>query len=159
MPDAFRSLAETLLASRSIIVDEPAVSPPEELPQLEQAEANEELVRELRLFRARVMEGVEAAIATILDDAAAEVLGRELQIAPADIQRIVERAICRYLADEPLLVRVHPTEVPLITCELPVVADERLRKGDALVELRCGSVDASLGIRFATLAQAWRTCS
>jgi flagellar biosynthesis/type III secretory pathway protein FliH len=115
----------------------------------EYADAQADTLRELRLFNARVIEGVEAAVETLLGDIAAEVLGRELQLAPADLQTIVDRALQRYMADEPLRVRAHPTDALAISCALPLVADERLRSGDIVLELRCGSVDGTLGVRLA----------
>jgi seryl-tRNA synthetase len=126
----------------------------EESGELEDAESG--LLRDVRLFHASVIEGVEAAIETITGDIAAGVLGRELQLAPADIDAIVDRALQRYLADEPLRVRVHPDEAVGLSCGVPVVGDERLRYGDAVIELRCGSVDATLGVRFASVLRAAR---
>ena len=163
-PDGFRSLASTLLRSREPALNDPAMtSEPEEddvrevleeSGELEDAESG--LLRDVRLFHASVIEGVEAAIETITGDIAAEILGRELHLAPADIEAIVDRALQRYLADEPLRVRVHPGEAVGLSCGVPVVGDERLRYGDAVIELRCGSVDATLGVRFASMLRAAR---
>jgi flagellar biosynthesis/type III secretory pathway protein FliH len=107
------------------------------------------------LFHARVIEGVEAAVETLLTDVAADVLGRELLLAPADLKTIVNCMIQRYLSDEPLRVRVHPSDAGF-SCALPVVPDERLRSGDAVMELRCGTVDAALGVRLATVMHGIR---
>jgi len=163
-PDGFRSLASTLLGSREPAVDEPAMTSDQEedgvrevfedCSELEEAESG--LLRDVRLFHTSVIEGVEAAIETITGDIAANVLGRELHVAPADIDAIVDRALQRYLADEPLRVRVHPDEAAGLSCGVPVVGDERLRYGDAVIELRCGSVDATLGVRFASVLRAAR---
>ncbi len=160
MPERFRSLAATLLASRAPYVDEPAIEivdeavhvlhdPVESQYDDERAIEEFELVRQVRLFRACVIEGVEAAVETIVQDIATDVLGRELQLAPVDIEHITEKALQRYLVDEPVRVRVHPDEAASISCGVPVAADERLRAGDVLIELRCGSVDATLGVRLA----------
>jgi flagellar biosynthesis/type III secretory pathway protein FliH len=128
---------------------------PHEDAAYEDARAN--MLRELRLFHARIIEGVDAAVETLAHDIASEVLGRELHLAHANIAAIVDRALRRYFADEPLRVRVHPDEAPMLSCALPVVADERLRSGDAVIELRCGSVDATLGVRLAAVMRGIRT--
>lgn len=113
-----------------------------------------DLLREMRLFRARIIEATEAAVETLVADIAADVLARELLLAPADVETIVDRALHRFLADEPLRVRVHAGDVPSVHCDVPLVADETLRPGDAVIELRTGTIDATLGVRLATLLQA-----
>lgn len=166
VPEGFRSLAATLLASFTAVSDEPSIDIVQEeqtAHQLLQGECEEEraraefeLLRELRLFRARIIEGVEAAVETLVADIAAQVLGRELQLKPAEIETIINRTLQRYLADEPLRVRVHPSETASASCGVPVVGDERLRTGDAVIELRSGYVQATLGVRLASLLQAPR---
>jgi flagellar biosynthesis/type III secretory pathway protein FliH len=112
------------------------------------------MLREVRLFHARVTEAVEASVETLVGDIAAELLGRELLLAPADIERIVDRALHRFAAEEPLRVRVHPDDLSRLKCSLPVLADDALRPGDAILELRNGYVDASLGVRVEALLRA-----
>jgi flagellar assembly protein FliH len=112
------------------------------------------MVRDVRLFHARIIEAVEAAVETLVTDIAADVLARELLLAPAEIEAIVDRALSRFAAEEPLRVRMHAEDVTRLHCGIPVLADEALRPGDAVIELRNGSVDASLGVRLASLLQA-----
>ncbi|MHB8592013.1 MAG: FliH/SctL family protein, partial [Vulcanimicrobiaceae bacterium] len=58
------------------------------------------------------------------------------------------RALARYFAEEPLRVRVHPDDAAALRdAPIAVEADPRLRRGDAAVDLRNGTVDASLGVR------------
>ncbi len=122
----------------------PAIAEPAAPREAESAE----LLREVRLFRARVAEAVDLAAATLLQDIAADVVGRELELAPVAIERIVDRALARYLAEEPLRVRVHPDDAAALRdAPIAVEADPRLRRGDAAVDLRNGTVDASLGVR------------
>lgn len=164
-PERFRSLASTLLAARTPAPDEPAFEIVEELlephddhvddPQ--DTEDELELAREVRLFHARVIEAVEAAVEALVADIAADVLGRELLLEPVDIERIVDRALQRFAAEEPLRVRVHAEDAARLGCGLPVVTDMRLRPGDAVIELRNGSIDASLGVRLAMLVRATAT--
>lgn len=113
-----------------------------------------ELVRDVRLFHARVIEAVDAAVERIVADIAADVLARELLLAPADIDAIVDRALRRFAAEEPLRVRVHPDDAARLHCGVPVIGDPSLRCADAILELREGSVDASLGVRLAALVRA-----
>ena len=113
-------------------------------------------VRDLRLFHARVIEAVEAAVETLVGDIAADVLGRELLLAPAGLEVIVDRALQRFASEQPLRVRVHPDDACGLNCGVPVVADARLRRGDAAIDLRDGSVDTSLGVRLAAIVRTVR---
>lgn len=117
----------------------------------ELAAAEVDLVRDVRLFHARITEAVETAVELVTADIAAEIVARELQLAPADIERIVDRALQRFVSEEPLRVRVHPGEAEGVRCGIPIVADAALARGDAIVELRDGRVDARLGVRLACL--------
>gem|GEM_PF-1276436 len=158
-PEAFHSLASTLLGNRiprwaetnvdAAHAGEPESSDACEHASDENAQANEATLREVRLFRARLTEAVETAAETLVADIAADILARELQLAPVEIEAIVDRALHRYLAEEPLRVRVHPTDASRVSCDVPIVADECIRSGDLFIELRCGGVDASLGLRLA----------
>ena len=160
-PEHFRSLASTLIARRTPADDEPAFSIVEDAidPVIEEVldggEADEsddaaDLLRDVRLFHARIIEAVESAVETLAGDIAADVLGRELLLAPADVEAIVDRALQRYAAEHPLRVRVHESDAAM-ACAVPLVVDARLRPGDAVIELSNGTVDASLGMRLATL--------
>lgn len=159
MPDQFRSLASMLRAVPHAAED--SVPPP--VPAVQHDDIAEddapshdeiELARDVRLFYARVMEAADAALEMLLAGIAQDVLARELLLAPADVEAIVDRALARCIADEPLHVRVHPDDAASVRCGVPVAADERLNPGDAIVELRCGSIDASLAIRLAALLGA-----
>lgn len=152
MHDRFRSLASMLSAppspAPSLADNEPAV--PVVAPQ---PEPTTHQLRELRLFKASVGEAVEEAVETILTDIAAEVLARELHLAPAAIDAVVARAVERFFDEGPVRVRVHPADAPLITCGVPVVHDGTLLPGDAVLELRSGEVDARLGVRLACVLE------
>lgn len=160
-PETFRSLASTLLAARTPSGQEPSFEIIHEQPVIcetidggDASEEELELARDIRLFHARIIEAVEAAVETLVSDIAAGVLGRELLLEPADIEAIVDRALHRFAADEPLRVRVHAEDAVRVQCGLPVVCDERLRPGDAVIEVRNGSIDASLGMRLDSILRA-----
>ena len=155
-PERFRSLA-ALLASQNEppgqmpenVADDPS---PVEFSPVDSAE--EDVVREIRLFRARLGEALDEALAALLADIASEVLARELQLAPAQIATIVHRALERYCSEEPLRVRLHPDDL----CDLRVatIADTNVRRGDAILELRNVSIDAGLGVRLESVLRALR---
>ncbi|HET9393697.1 MAG TPA: FliH/SctL family protein [Candidatus Rubrimentiphilum sp.] len=110
--------------------------------------------REVRLFMARVAEAVESATEMLRADIAAEIVGRELQLAPADLRSIVERTVRRYVLETPVRVRVHPDDLGAFDGTVPAVADAQLRRGDAVLELRTGTIDASLGARLDAVLRA-----
>lgn len=151
----FRSLASLLLErgeSGELPPAEPIAVPPEFAESEEVRDAWKALARETRLFRARLEDELAIALDALLSDVAAEVLGRELRLGAVDLQRIVSAAIARYAHEEPLRVRVHPDDAePLAELALGIVCDENLRRGDAVLELRSGTIDATLGTRLETL--------
>jgi flagellar biosynthesis/type III secretory pathway protein FliH len=113
--------------------------------------------RDVRLFRARVEEAIESAIVTLRCDIAAEVVGRELQLAPASIAEIVRRAVRRFHSESPVRVRVHPEDVGSLAADgIQTVADRDLRRGDAVLEVGGGTVDVTLGVRLDAVLRAYR---
>ena len=155
-PEGFRSLADMLaecnLPGEPQMFCESESTPDAAEPgDAAEAEAEAEAARDLRLFHARIAENVESAVEMLLADIAADVLARELQIAPAVIQSIVAHALQRFAQEKPLRVRLNPCDAGRVCCELPVVPDQGLREGDAVIELRDGWVDISLGSRLANV--------
>lgn len=156
-PENFRALASLL---RPAHAPEIAESGEEQEPSEERDDPGEafvathadaEIIREIRLFHARVQEGVEDAVDALLTDIAAHVVARDLQIAPADLKKIVDRALERFFGEEPMRIRVSPNEAAALEIGVPVVADDSLREGDAILELRTGCVEATLGVRLAAV--------
>ncbi|HEY8315107.1 MAG TPA: FliH/SctL family protein [Candidatus Baltobacteraceae bacterium] len=151
MSESFQSLA-SLLACKTDCVEpvgtetvEVAANRP--LPARDEFQ---ELSRDVTFFHVHLREALERAVDVLLRDIAADVLARELRLAPADIGGIVERALLRYRNEEPLRIRVHPDDASAAThASIPIELDRKLRCGDAVIELRDGSVDASLGVRLA----------
>ena len=108
-------------------------------------------LREARLFRARLADAFDDAAARLLRELAADVLARELRLAPCDLEAIVRRVRERI----PLVrVRVAPADVARMS-DAPVVADPLLAAGDAVVELAGGALDARLGVRLASVLEAF----
>jgi flagellar biosynthesis/type III secretory pathway protein FliH len=139
-----------------VFADMPLIDvPPEAIEESQERLLHEtELVRDVRLFHARITEALEDAVERLVCDVASDVLARELQLAPADIERIVDRALQRYVSEEPLRVRTHPGDAALVQCGVPVVADDSLARGDVILELRDGFLDASLGVRLDAVLRA-----
>ena len=101
-----------------------------------------------RRFRAALDDALETAVETLLRDVAASVIARELELAPADVRAIVAAARERYRLEEPVRVRVHPEEVAALReLDLCVAADPALRRGDVEIDVRDGTIDATLGAR------------
>jgi flagellar biosynthesis/type III secretory pathway protein FliH len=110
-----------------------------------------DVLREARLFRARLIDAAADAFARLLTELASEVLARELRSAPCDLEAIVARVAAR----APIVrVRVAQDDVARIT-GAAVVADPDLRPGDAIVELADGAIDARLGVRVAAVLEAF----
>ena len=155
MPDEFVSLREYLRVPDSV----PPVE--EKAPTVLGDPARDEVVlfeigSEMRRFRAALRDGFEAARECLLRDIACEVLGRELQLAPADIDAIVSRACAQ--ADAPASIRVHPMDAEALaawTCD--VETDATLHRGDAVLCVSEGTIDASLGVRLEGVLER-RTC-
>lgn len=107
---------------------------------------------EARRFRAALADALALSLERLVRDVACDVLARELVLAPPDVAAIAARALERYLEDGPLQLRVHPDDRGACAAlDLPVVTDERLRAGDVVLDVRCGSIDASLGARLETI--------
>lgn len=101
-----------------------------------------------RRFRAALADAVDAATGELLRDIACDVLARELALAPADVAAIAATALERYAADCPVRLRAHPDETAaLATFGVAVIGDPSLRRGDVALDLRDGTIDASLGAR------------
>lgn len=154
-PNEFKSLASLLLERDDVpgpgLPEAPAASPEFAQPD-EIRDAWQALAREVRLFRARLEDELAIALDALLPDVVADVLGRELRLGAIDLQRIVGAAIARYAHEEPLRVRVHPDDAESVAeLALGIVCDENLRRGDAVLELRSGTMDATLGTRLETL--------
>lgn len=146
--DRFVALAELLLAPPP---GAPLEAPPEPVPLPAAVAAPADVgdaVRDARLFRARLADAFDHALATLLRELAADVLARELHLAPADVAAIARRLVQEHSAAGPVRVRVS-AEDAAIPCDLPVVADPALRAGDAMLECPSGTIDARLGVRLA----------
>lgn len=158
MRDGFVPLAAWLRPSET---DENPVAPPErpneDFPNEDRPD--EELMFEVgarvRRFRAMLDDALERSLQELLREIAVVVVGRELHSAPADLEAIVRRARERCALEQPLAVRVHPSQASSLRLDVPVIADPQLRSDDVMIDLRSGSIDASLGARIECLLAAY----
>jgi flagellar biosynthesis/type III secretory pathway protein FliH len=121
-------------------------------------------LRDARLFRARLADAFDDSAARLLRELAADVLARELRLAPCDLAVIVQRAAERVPV---VRVRVAPGDVACAAhvslarlgdgsvSGIPVIADAALGAGDAIVELADGALDVRLGVRLAAVLEAF----
>lgn len=113
-----------------------------------------ELAREVIHFRAHLGEAFDTAREWLIERFARELLGRELQLAPVDITQIVESVLQAFSREEPLRIRLNPQDAANLRAEIPALHDPLLLPGDAIVEVRNGTLDARLAIRFECLLLA-----
>ncbi|MBV8727587.1 MAG: hypothetical protein JO233_07360 [Candidatus Eremiobacteraeota bacterium] len=150
----FRSLASVLAPVDAQAPDEPDAHSE---PLCVKDDAIETVLSDARFLRAHLREAVDAAFDDLINDVAAEVVGRELRMQPADIANIIEAAVHRYRFETPVRVRVHPHDMDaLADCALEAVPDGDLKRGDVFLELRDGAVDLRLGVRLERLLQQRR---
>jgi flagellar biosynthesis/type III secretory pathway protein FliH len=116
--------------------------------------------RDARLFRARLADAFDEAAARLLRELASDVLARELRLAPCDLAELVRRACER----APVVrVRVASCDVARVRAgaprlrgeEVQVVEDFALAGGDVVIEVAGGALDARLGVRLATVLEAF----
>jgi flagellar biosynthesis/type III secretory pathway protein FliH len=120
----------------------------EDVPAPEAAQAAvpqdvRDAVRDARLFRARLADAFDDAVARLVRELASEVLMRELRLAPCDMEALVRRVRERTPVVE---VRVAPSDVAHVT-GVRAIADPSLQPGDAVFALRSGALDVRLGVR------------
>jgi hypothetical protein len=151
----FVSLAETLIRSVAppVAPEEspaPVASPDAHADDAATAERSAAL-REARLFRARLADALDEASARLLRELAADVVARELRLAPCDVARIVERV---QRSAPVVAVRLAAADAARVT-HVPVVVDDALQPGDAVLEVAGGTVDARVGVRLAHVLEAF----
>jgi hypothetical protein len=153
MADSFIPLREFVVQTHE---PEPEILDPiapayAEEPQCAHPQARDAFT-EIRRFRAAVCDAVDVAARTVLCDVAADVLARELELAPANIEAIVARACSRFASEGIVCVRVHPDEAEQLRgAGVDTVADPALRRGDAVLCVRSGTIDVTLGARLAAV--------
>jgi len=112
--------------------------------------AHDDLLRDVRLFRARLADAFDAMRERLLVALAGDVVARELRLAPVDIAALARRLLDERTDQGPIRLRVAPEDLERVRCAAcAVVADSTLLAGDAVLECEGGDVDARLGVRLA----------
>lgn len=159
MPDAFVSLHAWLSEGREpevAAVVTPESIFPEPAPVEETRTDAVEALAEVRRFRASLADALDVAVTEALRDVVAGVLARELTTTPADIAAIVANVCGKYATEEIVAVHLHPDERE--ACEdtdVAIVADASLRRGDVVIRVRSGTIDATLGARIDDVLRAF----
>ncbi len=133
---------------------EPAADAPIGFPAPTDADrALRDVLRDCRLFRARLADALDAATIRVVREFAYAVLGRELHAASADLAVLAARIISEHPAATPLVVRHAPGDH--LDVAFPMVADPALETGDLIVGFAEGDVDARFGVRIDVALEAW----
>lgn len=112
----------------------------------------ETTLRAARRFRAALSDALDAALPQLLREIAEEVLARELRLEPVAVARVAAAALDRAGEEHVVAIRVHPSEHDAVAAlGVATVADTTLDPGDCRVELRSGTIDASLRLRLETV--------
>lgn len=121
-----------------------------ELARAEVRDALDALALAAADYRARqipVLQSVDASIAAAALELAETIVGRELATGDGSARAALERASVEPVP-EGAVVRLNPQDIAVITAEgtprpgLELVADYSLERGDAVVDLAHGSLDA-----------------
>jgi flagellar biosynthesis/type III secretory pathway protein FliH len=130
-------------------------SPVPAAPQTAVPEELETTLRAARRFRAALSDALDAALPSLLQAIANDVLARELRLEPADVASIVASALDRAAGEHAVAIRVHPTDHDAVaSLEVTTIADAALTPGDCRIELRSGTIESSLQLRLQTVLAA-----
>ena len=163
MREGFLSISEWLRPAASEIILPEIIAEcdqPIDEPQIDGSTGNaiEQTASEVRRFRAALVDALDVSVEELLNDIACDVVCRELQIAPIDVRAIVDRAKERFFLEDPVSIHVHPDDFAAIKdWDVNVICDSNLRRGDVVMNVRKGTIDASLGARLESIITA-RSC-
>ncbi|GAC1302856.1 MAG: hypothetical protein NVSMB19_12460 [Vulcanimicrobiaceae bacterium] len=115
--------------------------------------AHADVVHELTMLRLAALEAYESATRRLIADLAHDVLGRELALAPVDIEALVARALAAFADLEPIALAVAPADRERVRAPLPVRADATLAAGDLVVYVRDGAFESPYAFRLADALQ------
>ena len=117
--------------------------------------AHADVLGELALVRLAAHEAFERGIASLLASFAERVLGRELALAPAELEALAGQAWDASRELEPLTLALSAVDAERVRTPLPTRIDPSLAAGDFVVELREGALESPLRFRLqAALARA-----
>jgi flagellar biosynthesis/type III secretory pathway protein FliH len=144
-------MGEFVPLSASLRIDNreaPAAPPQPETPPPSET-AFDDLMTEVALARLATREAYDRAVPRLLAALAREVLGRELALAPPDLEQLIALGRARFAAEEPVAVWLAPADAPRVVVDIPVRSDPALQPGDLVLEVRDGELDARFAVRLA----------
>ncbi|MBC5799059.1 MAG: hypothetical protein GIX03_00645 [Candidatus Eremiobacteraeota bacterium] len=111
---------------------------------------------EVALMRLAAREALERAGRTLLATLADEVLGRELALAPLDLEALVARTLASFDDLEPARIVLSQadapeSDAPRLAGALPVRTDPALEAGHFIIEVRDGVLDSQHSFRLQTV--------
>jgi hypothetical protein len=106
-----------------------------------------DIVADLALMRLAALEACERSAERAVRLFATEVLARELLLAPADIDAIVQRALASFARHEPLEILISVADAERVRAPLPTRIDPALVAGDLVVVVRDGTFESTFGFR------------
>jgi hypothetical protein len=156
MPDGFISLGDWVREMRAHAPLPPPDAPEASDPELAVPEQTAEIAsfaEEIALLRLRVVESFERSRERLLRRFAEEVLVREQQLLPADIEAIARKALIAFAEESPVALAVAPAEAACLRADIPVRADAALQPGDIIVDIADGRFESPLRLRVARIIQ------
>ena len=120
--------------------------------------AHADVVHELALMRLAAYEAFERAARRIVGTLARDVLGRDLILAPVDVDALAAEALAAFAEAEPVALAISPEDAERVRSPLPVRVDPSLEAGDLVVDVRDGSFESRFVFRLeAALERAERS--
>jgi flagellar assembly protein FliH len=129
-------------------------------------QAVEELLQDAKAQRARLVQSLHEPLVAVCMTAVRQLLKRELETKPADIQEMVADILAEAVAWTKAEVRVHPDDYPHAVEMHPVlqsarfggfgvviVPDSRIERGGCEVRFDSGRADATVGTKLAMLQE------
>ena len=112
-----------------------------------------DVARELTLLRLAAFEAFERAKRRLLESFAAEVLGRELALAPIDVDALAAEVLARFADLEPVALVLSPSDGRRVHAPFPVRIDDALRPGDFCIDVRDGIIESTFAFRLAAVLE------
>ena len=155
-------MQRTAFTPLALFLRPPRAEPPEPEPSPSAARADPlpleyaEALGAARRFHAGLRDALEVAVAQCLRKISSDVIGREMQLAQADIAEIVKSALDSVPARDVLSIRANPRDLAALTAfGFELIGDAALRPGDVELALRTGTIDLTLAARLDTALALW----
>lgn len=110
-------------------------------------------VEEITLLRLRVIESFERSRKSLLHRFAQDVLARELQLQPVDIEAIARKALDAFAQESIVSLAVSPADAACLRDYACVCVDESLEAGDFIADVSDGCLESPLRLRVARTLQ------